>query len=84
MKKSYVIETVSTFKMKYVVKTDKEIKQTELQRLIDESLVPELDQVFLGERITGVYENEDFSVLNEQLVLDLDKPAPEEMIMDEP
>jgi hypothetical protein len=84
MKKSYVVETVSTFKMKYVVQTDKEIKQTELQRLIDEGRVPELDQVFLGERITGVYENEDFSFLNEQLVLDLDKPVPEELIMDEP
>jgi hypothetical protein len=84
MKKSYVVETVSTFKMKYVVQTDKEIKQTELQRLIDESRVPELDQVFLGEKITGVYENEDFSLLNDQLVLDLDKPAPEEILDEAP
>ena len=78
MKHLYTVETVSTFRIKYFVQSEKEIKQTEMQRMIDENLVPEGDQQYLGEKITGVYATKEN--INEQLILDLDHP---EEIMDD-
>jgi hypothetical protein len=54
MKQLYLIETTSSFKIAYVVQTDKEPKNGRLQHIIDDGQLSEINQQFLGEKIVGI------------------------------
>jgi len=69
MKKLFVVEAMSTFHVKYAVLADKEPNKAALQEMIDQNDLVELEQFFLGEKLTGVTPaspKQKISILNEQ------------------
>jgi len=70
MKKTYLIETMSTYRMRYRVMTDKDISNGDFQDIIDEGNLPDVSQDFLGEKVIGVTE---VPADDDQTVVDLDE-----------
>jgi len=83
-KKLYIVESVSSFHVKYVVYSDEEPKKAHLQALIDDGELVEYIQEFLGEKLSGValaspkeqslinQEKEKINELDEQIEVEMD------------
>ena len=54
MKKHFIVETVETFHIKYIVETEKELKQAFLQNTIDSIGLPIVEKGYLGQRVIGM------------------------------
>jgi len=55
-KKYFVIETQSTFQIRYAICTEQEPANGRFQHLIDDGNIKDFSQHFLGEKIVGVQE----------------------------
>lgn len=80
MKKHFVVETVETYHNKYIVETEKELKQAFLQATIDSTGMPRVEKGYLGERVIGMIPIQQDDILTKfnkaacNCVLDIDKP----------
>jgi hypothetical protein len=80
MKKHFIIETVETYHNKYIVETEKELKQAFLQNTIDRTGMPRVEKGYLGERVIGMIPIKEDDIVTKfnkgalECVLDIDKP----------
>jgi hypothetical protein len=80
MKKHFVVETVETYHNKYIVETEKDLKQAFLQSTIDSIGLPRVEKGFLGERVIGMVPIQEDDIMPKfnrgalECVVDIDQP----------